>query len=325
MQSVRNAKVIACGNEKQVGKLTSGERGALITVLYAINAAGNFVPPMLIFPRVKLSDHMMKGAPPDSIDVANPSGWMSAAYFTEFIKRFFKHTKCSKDRPVILILDNHDSHISIETIDLSKENGVTLLTLPPHCSRKLQPLDRSVYGPLKTFYNQAANAFMVSHPGKTITIYDVAELVGKADEQALTPRKIRSGFAASGIWPFNKDVFGEDEFLSSYVLGSPHCSSNDCDTTTETEDVLIHLHCIWVFYSIGIKNASEFLSISAATITPGTVSPLPQEEILLCKEKKKNSNFKRHTSKRSYCGRKNAYLKKRKRKLNQKSAKKKII
>ena len=133
-------------------------------------------------------------------------------------------------------MDNHDSHISIEVTDLSKKNGVTLLTLPPHCSHKLQFLDQSVYGPFKTFYNQAANVFMVSHPGKTITIYDVAELVGKADEQALTPRNIRSGFVASGIWPFNRDVFGEDEFLSSYVSDRPQCSTNDCDTTTETKD-----------------------------------------------------------------------------------------
>ena len=50
VQSVRKAKVIACRNKKQVGKLTSGERGALITVLYAVNAAGNSVPPMLVFP-----------------------------------------------------------------------------------------------------------------------------------------------------------------------------------------------------------------------------------------------------------------------------------
>ena len=77
---------------------------------------------------------------------------------------------------------------------------------------------------------------MVSHPGKTITIYDVAELVGKADEQTLTPRTIRSGFAASGIWLFNRDVYGEDEFLSSYVLDRPHCRTNDCNTTSETED-----------------------------------------------------------------------------------------
>ena len=102
----------------------------------------------------------------------------------------------------------------------------------------------------------------------------MAELVGKAVEQALTPRNIRSGFVASGIWPFNRDAFGEDEFLSSYVSDRPHCSTNDCDTTTETEDVLIHSSASST--STGIENAPEFLSISAATITPGTVSPLPQ-------------------------------------------------
>ena len=177
----------------------------------------------------------MKGASSDSIGVTNQSGWMSAACFTEFIKHFIKHKKCSKDCPAILILNNYDSHISIETIVLSKKNGVTL-TLPPHCSHKLQPLDRSVYSPLKMFCNQAANAFMVSNPGKTITIYDVAELVRKANEQTLTPRTIRSGFAASGIWPFNRDVFGEDKFLSSHVSDRPHCNTNHCNTTSETED-----------------------------------------------------------------------------------------
>ena len=96
MQLVRKAKVIACCNEKQVGKLTSGERGAMVTVLYAVNATGNSVPPMLVFPRVKLRDHMMKGAPPDSIGVANPSGWMSAACFTKFIKHFIKHKNAQK-------------------------------------------------------------------------------------------------------------------------------------------------------------------------------------------------------------------------------------
>ena len=328
VQSVRNAKVIACRNEKQVGKLTSGERGALVTALYAVNAAGNSVPPMLVFPRVKFRDHMMKGAPPDSISVANPSGWMSTACFTEFMKHFIKHTKRSKDCPVILILDNHDSHISIETINLSKENGVPLLTLPPHCSHKLQPLDRSVYGPFKTFYNKAANAFMVCHPGNTITIYDVAELVGKADEQALTPRTIRSGFAASGIWPFNRDVFGEDEFLTSYVSDRPHCSTTDRDTTTETEDVLIRSSALST--SFGIENALEFLSISAATITPEIVAPLHQ-----CTQQRKKSSCARKRRKTQILidtPVKEAIVveemlteKKRKKKLNLKNAKKKII
>jgi hypothetical protein len=37
---------------KQLGSMTSGERGQSITMIAAINAVGNHLPPMLIFPRV---------------------------------------------------------------------------------------------------------------------------------------------------------------------------------------------------------------------------------------------------------------------------------
>ena len=116
-------------------------------------------------------------------------------------------------------------------------------------------------------------------------------------------------------------------FLTSYVSDRLHCSTNDCNTTSETEDVLIRSSTSST--NIGIENVPEFLSISAAIITPETVSSTSvhttKEEILLCEEKKKNSNFNRHTSERSYCGRKNAYRKKEEKQMNSKSAKKKII
>ena len=167
---------------------------------------------------------------------------------------------------------------------------------------------------------------MVCHPGKTITIYDVAELVGKADDQALTLRNIRSGFAASGIWPFNRDVFGEDEFLSSYVSDRPHCSTNDCGTTTETEDVLIRSSASST--SIEIENAPEFLSISAATITQEMVLPLPQctqqRKKSSCARKRRKTQILTDTPVKEAIVVEKMFTEK-KRKLNLKSAKKKII
>jgi hypothetical protein len=32
---------------------------------------------------------------------------------------------------------------------VTKENGIVMLTLPPHTLHKLQPLDRTVFGPYK--------------------------------------------------------------------------------------------------------------------------------------------------------------------------------
>jgi len=99
---------------------------------------------------------------------------------------------------------------------LCKENGVILLTFPPHCSHKLQPLDRSVCGPLKRYYNDACSRWMLNHLGRTISIHDVGGLLGDA-----YPCNITSGFRVAGIYSFNLDVFGENEFLPSAVTDRP--------------------------------------------------------------------------------------------------------
>jgi hypothetical protein len=85
---------------------------------------------------------------------------MMAENFEEFLKHFVKNVNCSLDNPALLLLDNHDSHISIAGIDYAKEHGIIMLSFPPHCSHKLQPLDRSVYDPFKKYYNSACDAWL---------------------------------------------------------------------------------------------------------------------------------------------------------------------
>ncbi|KAK9687034.1 hypothetical protein QE152_g36757 [Popillia japonica] len=58
----------------------------------------------------------------------------------------------------------------------------------------------------------------VEPPGVPTTIYDIAGVVGKAFPLAVAPSNIIKGFERSGIYPFNSDIFGESEFLSSYVI-----------------------------------------------------------------------------------------------------------
>ncbi|ELU18441.1 hypothetical protein CAPTEDRAFT_57351, partial [Capitella teleta] len=103
----------------------------------------------------------------------------------------------------LLILDNHESHASCRVIDIAREHGIVLLTIPPHTSHKLQPLDCMVYGPFKAAYDRATDAWLRSHPGKTISIYDIPALAYEAQMQAMTARNIISGFCSTGIFPFN--------------------------------------------------------------------------------------------------------------------------
>lgn len=220
-------KILAPKGVKQIGSKTSSERGVLVTMINAISAGGNTVPPLFVFPRVNYKDYMLKGAPVDSIGAANPSGWSNEVIFLQYMKHFIAHVKPSKNDKVILLLDNHQSHISIPTIDLAKESGVILVTFHPHTSHKMQPLDLTVYGPFKTFYATALSDWMKSphNAGKPVTIYDLPEIAGKAYLKAFNPANITKGFATAGIYPLDTNIFCEEDFLPSFVTDRPNPAS----------------------------------------------------------------------------------------------------
>jgi hypothetical protein len=82
--------------------MTSEERGINITMIAAINAIGNSIPPAFVFPRVFFKEHMLKGAPPGSIGFADPSGWSNSEIFFDFLKHFINQTKPTVDQNSIL-------------------------------------------------------------------------------------------------------------------------------------------------------------------------------------------------------------------------------
>lgn len=217
----KSQKILAQKGVKQVSKATSAERGTLVTTCCIINALGNSIPPVMIFPRVNFKEHMTSGAPAGTLGLATKAGWMNSECFVQVIHHFIKYTASSKENPTLLLMDNHESHLSIEAIDLCKENGVTVLTIPPHCTHKLQPLDVSVMKPFHTFYDAAVDSWMMSHPGETFSIYNVGHCVGIAYPRGVTPVNITAGFKKTGIFPFDCHVFNEDDFLPSSVTDRP--------------------------------------------------------------------------------------------------------
>lgn len=211
------SKIVAPKGVKQIGSATSAERGHLVTMIAAVNAVGNSLPPMLIFPRVHFKDRMLFGGPPGCIGSANITGWSNKETFLKFLDHFLNSVKCCKEERMLLVLDNHETHLSIEALERASAAGVVIVTFPPHTSHKLQPLDLSVYSPLKNYYNQAVETWLYNHKGNTFDIYAVAEALGAAYPKAFTPSNILSGFRKSGICPFDPDIFTDDDYLSAYV------------------------------------------------------------------------------------------------------------
>ncbi len=50
-----------------------------------------------------------------------------------------------------------------------------------------------------------------------------------AFDRAFTPGNIRSGFRSTGIFPYDRDIFDEADFLVSYVTDHPEVPGNAPD------------------------------------------------------------------------------------------------
>ena len=173
----------------------------------------------------------MHGSPEGSLGLVDSSGWMTAANFIKVMNHFITNARPSQDHQVVLIMDNHQSHLSLS---LAKENFIHIITLPPHTSNKTQPLDRTVFGPMKTHYNQLANSWMMRNVGKLISIYQIAELAGTALTKTATPENVIAGFRVSGVWPFDRDIFSNVDYLPSDITDRPAPEDNHADDIAPT-------------------------------------------------------------------------------------------
>jgi len=168
-----------------------------------------------------MTELLLKGSPPGSIGAVTDNGWIDGDVFLKWLKHFVLHVKPSAENKVILAVDGHTTHKSLAAVEYARDNHVIMICLPRHSTHHKQPLDKTIYGRLKTAYNVACDKWMVSHPGRRITTYDQAELFCEAYLKAASMRNAVSGFASCGLWPFNPDIFQDEHFAPSMITDDP--------------------------------------------------------------------------------------------------------
>ena len=215
----KSQKIVSQKGKHQIGSVSSGERGQNTTVVCCMSAAGQYVPPLILFKRVRACNALSIGAPAGSLVTNNPSGWMDKDMFVTWLKHFVNNVHASQSNPVLLILDGHASHTrSLEAIEFASQHGVVLITLPPHATHKMQPLDVSFFKPLQTYYAQEQEKWLRTNREKKITTLQIAGLFNKAYLRAASAATACNGFEKTGIWPCNRDAFCESDFAPSANL-----------------------------------------------------------------------------------------------------------
>ena len=81
-------------------------------------------------------------------------GWTSDLIGFEWLKSHFQSfvSQTSNSRH-LLIIDGHSSHVTARFIAYCITSKIDLFLLPPHSLHKTQPLNLSIFGPLKTALN----------------------------------------------------------------------------------------------------------------------------------------------------------------------------
>jgi len=267
----KRTKILVLKDKRQVTFLQFAERGSLVTVVTCVSPTGSFIPPLLAFPRKNMKEELMSSSQPGSIHACHPSGWIQSEIFSQWFLHFIKHTKPTKEDPVILVLGGHYSHTrNLKVIILARENHVDIICLPPYSSHKMQTLDKAFMGPLKTFYCQEIEKWLCSRPGRVVTVYQIGELFGNAYKRATTGEITANGFRATGLFPCDENIFR----LYDFPL-----SSEDKDAASVNQPALIKTSDQPSFSSANFSPFTSAEALRSSDISPVAslnLKPIPR-------------------------------------------------
>jgi len=196
---------------------------------------------------------LLDNAPPGSQGVVHPSGWMQSDIFLQWFEHFVRQSHPTADSPVLLILDGHKTHTTnLAVINMAREQHVSLLCLPPHCSHRLQPLDVTFMKPLNAFYVQEIECWLLNHPGRVVTIQQVPELFRNAYLRAAYTLTAVNGLPLS-LSSLNAeggpviDMPTHSAQTSNQTLISPPSCGSDADAgNTASQNLLNRMHVLEV-------------------------------------------------------------------------------
>lgn len=276
-------KVVSLKGKRQVGAVTSGERGINTTAVCCASAAGQFIPPMLIFKRVRQCPQLADGAPAGSLITVSESGYINSALFVQWLQHFIVVVKPTPEKKVLLLLDGHTTHTkNLEALMLARNNGIIILQLPGHTTHRLQPLDVSFFKPLSNYYIQAVEKWLRANAGRQVTQYQVASLFCEAYERAATISNVTSGFRSAGIWPTDRNIFPLHLFEAAEALNerTPEVSENPVPPPNILSDSTLKLE--------NKKNQSQSISdpqpstSKTLTVTSALkiLSPIPENKTI---------------------------------------------
>ena len=184
-----------------------------------ICADGLSIPPLNIF----TGENSVRQCIPSTFDndsqwiFSNTSkGWIRVQHGLEWVQKCFEPSTRDKANGQfrLLICDGHDSHCSPQFLSHCAEHRILVLALVPHSSHLTQPLNVTVFGPLKRIVSGIINPMFQLG----ITRIQKSELIEAYSKAHMKAFSVKAGFSSTSIYPFNPNkVFNR---IQSILLAS---------------------------------------------------------------------------------------------------------
>lgn len=187
-------------------------KGPWITVLECVSADGKAIPPAVIFDGERIQSTWLSDDPVlhekarPWLCTTSKSGYTSNELGYQWLRDHFEPKTRTEGRWRLLILDGQESHRSAYFLWLAKINRIRVLFLPPHTSHVLQPLDVSIFGPVKSRYRTEVRHLVDELGWTNLAKRHFVSFYAEAREAVLIPSTIRTGFRLAGIHPRDKSL-----------------------------------------------------------------------------------------------------------------------
>jgi hypothetical protein len=165
------ATVLAKTGSKSVHSIEPDQREHL-SVLSCINAEGGSIPNFYILKGTYFLQDYVKRCEDNAVMAMQPNAWMTKWLFESWISHFIG---CLKRGPGIdqknrhlLVLDGHNSHVTLEVVSVAMTSGLDIVSLPSHTSHALQPLDVSCFKPFKTAFREMRDSWTLVNKGRKV-------------------------------------------------------------------------------------------------------------------------------------------------------------
>jgi len=186
-----------------------------ISMVSAISHDGYTVPPYIIVEGSSDGLAVKRVIPsiPKAIVESTSSGYSDSSVWPRVIDHLCTHARRSHNpsTPLILVIDNSDTHFSPMAGDVLVKHNALFITLPVNSTHLLQPLDVR-NGPHQAFKKEFRNAF-TRYPTEAVSMDTALNELGRAFAKGYDPLIIMRSWREAGLHAqYDPEAFIKKQF-----------------------------------------------------------------------------------------------------------------